>query len=160
MTDELLYERLAISAATSFSPLPSVHGHVVGNLTQLYPLLIAPLFGQSDVPASLTAAHILNAIVMSSAALPVFALARELQQSRRWALFAAGVAVAGPWMVLSSFLLTEVVAYPLFVWAVFAIERSLARPARRADAVALALIVLATFARVQLVVLLPAFAAT
>src|SRR2546423_10000201 len=155
MTDELLYERLAISAATSFSPLPSVHGHVVGNLTQLYPLLIAPLFGQSDVPASLTAAHILNAIVMSSAALPVFALARELQPSRAWALFAAGVAVAGPWMVLSSFLLTEGVAYPVFLWAGLFVERALPEPSRRGDAPALAAIGLAVGARGQLVVLLP-----
>ncbi|MDX6517031.1 MAG: hypothetical protein QOH73_2697 [Gaiellaceae bacterium] len=157
MTDELLYERLAISTATSFSPLPSIHGELIGNLNQLYPLLVAPVFGHGDVPASLTEAHVLNAIVMTSAALPVFALARELQGSRLWALFAAGVAVAGPWMVLSSFLLTEVVAYPAFVWAVFAIERAIARPSRRADALALALVGLATLSRVQLFVLLPAF---
>jgi hypothetical protein len=61
-------------------------------------------------------------------------------------------------MVLSSFLLTEVAAYPAFVWAVWAIERALARPGRRTDGLALALIAVATFARVQLVVLLPAFA--
>jgi hypothetical protein len=158
MTDELLYERLAINAAHTFSPLPAIHGHSVGNMNQLYPLLIAPIFGHGNVAASLTQAHVLNAIVMASAALPVFALAREMQQSRGWALFAAGVSVAGPWMVLSSFLLTEVAAYPAFVWAVWGIERALARPGRRADGLALALVALATFARVQLVVLLPAFA--
>jgi hypothetical protein len=158
MTDELLYERLAIGTATSYSPLPAIHGHVVGNLNQLYPLLIAPLFGFGNVPRSLTEAHVLNAIVMCSAALPVFALARVHVRSRAWALFAAGVAVVGPWMVLSSFLLTEVVAYPAFLWAVLAMERSLARPGRGADGLALALIALATFARVQLLVLLPAFA--
>jgi hypothetical protein len=158
MTDELLYERLAIHASHTLSPLPSIHGHVIGNLNQLYPLLIAPLFGHGNVPASLTAAHFLNALVMASAALPVFALARELQPSRAWALVAAGVSVAGPWMVLSSFLLTENVAYPAFCWAVWGIERSLARPGRSHDAAALLLIFLATFARVQLVVLLPAFA--
>jgi hypothetical protein len=158
MTDELLYERLAINAAQTLSPVPAIHGHVVGNLNQLYPLVIAPLFGARDVPVSLTQAHVLNALVMASAALPVYALARELQHSRRWALFAAGVAIAGPWMVLASFLLTEVIAYPAFLWAVFAIERSLSRPGRRADALALALIAVATLARVQLFVLLPAFA--
>ena len=83
MTDELLYERLAINAAHTFSPLPAIHGHAVGNMNQLYPLLIAPLFGHGNVADSLTQAHVLNAIVMASAALPVFALAREMQQSRR-----------------------------------------------------------------------------
>src|SRR3954447_3827335 len=158
MTDELLYERLAINAAQTFSPVPAIHGHGVANMNQLYPLLIAPVFGHRNVATSLTEAHVVNAIIMASAALPVFALARELQQSRAWALFAAGVSVAGPWMVLSSFLLTEVAAYPACVWAVWGMERALARPGRRADGLALALIALATAARVQLVVLLPAFA--
>ena len=45
---------------------------------QLYPLLIAPLFGHGDVPFAITAAHVLNAIVMASAALPAYALARNL----------------------------------------------------------------------------------
>ena len=42
MTDELLYERLAISIANTHSPLPQVHGEAVSNINQLYPLLIAP----------------------------------------------------------------------------------------------------------------------
>ena len=45
MTDELLYERLAISIANTHSPLPHVHGEAVSNINQLYPLLIAPAFG-------------------------------------------------------------------------------------------------------------------
>ena len=44
MTDELLYERLAISIANTHSPLPHVHGEAVSNINQLYPLLIAPAF--------------------------------------------------------------------------------------------------------------------
>src|SRR4051812_18510620 len=74
MTDELLYERLAISIAQGGSPLPRVHGAAIGNLNQLYPLLIAPLFGSGDVPGSLQAAHLLNAFVMASAAVPAFLL--------------------------------------------------------------------------------------
>src|SRR5437763_1624779 len=42
MTDELLYERLAISVAHLGSPLPHVHGVLIPNASQLYPLLIAP----------------------------------------------------------------------------------------------------------------------
>ena len=159
MTDELLYERLAVNAATTLSPLPAIHGQAVGNLNQLYPLLIAPLFGHGDVPFAITATHVLNAIVMASAALPAYALGRNVLGSSRWALAAAALAVVGPWMVLSSFLLTEVVAYPTFIWAVWGMERTLERPSRRADLVALVLIGVATSARVQLVVLLPALVA-
>src|SRR3954454_25036474 len=55
MTDELLYERLGISVAQTAVPLPRVHGQTIGNLNQLYPLLLAPLFGGGDVPSALTA---------------------------------------------------------------------------------------------------------
>ena len=44
MTDELLYERLAISVAHLGSPLPHVRGELIPNGSQLYPLLIAPVF--------------------------------------------------------------------------------------------------------------------
>src|SRR5438093_8283712 len=70
MTDELLYERLAISVARGHSPLPRVHATLVPNVNQLYPLLIAPVFGEQLVPQSLHAAHLLNAFVISSACIP------------------------------------------------------------------------------------------
>ena len=38
MTDELLYERLALSIARTHSPLPRVHTEAVSNINQLYPL--------------------------------------------------------------------------------------------------------------------------
>ena len=78
MTDELLYERLAISTAYSHSPLPYIHGELIGNVNQLYPLLLAPLFRETLVPTALTYAHVLNAVVMSSAAVPTFLLARRV----------------------------------------------------------------------------------
>src|SRR3954471_9087340 len=59
MTDELLYERLAISVAQSWSPVPHVHGQTIGNLNQLYPVLIAPFFGGGSTPGSLHDAHLL-----------------------------------------------------------------------------------------------------
>ncbi len=43
MTDELLYERLALSVDRTHSPLPHVHGEMVSNINQLYPLVIAPV---------------------------------------------------------------------------------------------------------------------
>src|SRR5207248_2935375 len=115
--------RLAISVARLQSPLPRIHGDLIPNASQLYPLVIAPVFRHGLVPASLHSAHILNAYVMASAALPAFLLARSVTGSRLAGYFVALVSVCVPWMVFSSFLLTEVVAYPAFLWAMLALQR-------------------------------------
>jgi hypothetical protein len=50
MTDELQVARLATSIADTLSPVPQVHGVYYGALSQLYPLLLAPLIGVLDAP--------------------------------------------------------------------------------------------------------------
>src|SRR3954470_21470317 len=81
MTDELLYERLALSVDRLHSPVPHVHGVVVGSINQLYPLLLAPIFASRPVAQSLQLAHVLNAFVMVSAAVPAYLLARRVTRS-------------------------------------------------------------------------------
>src|SRR6478752_5241272 len=70
MTDELLYERLALSVDRLHSPVPHVHGVVVGSINQLYPLLLAAVFASPSIEQGLHFAHVLNALVMVSAAVP------------------------------------------------------------------------------------------
>src|SRR6478735_4856647 len=154
MTDELLYERLAIGVFQLGSPLPHVHGELIPNLNQLYPLLIAPFFASGLVPESLHDAHALNAWVMSSACIPAFLLARRVTGRRLVAYALAVLTVCLPWIVLSSFLLTEVAGYPAFLWAVLAIQLAGASPSRRNDVLALLGICLAVFARTQFELLL------
>jgi hypothetical protein len=154
MTDELLYERLAISVARSHSPLPRVHGTLIPNVDQLYPVLVAPAFGSGLVPGSLHAAHFLNAFLVCSACIPAFLLARRAAGRALPAWFVAVATLVVPWGVLSSFLLTEVAAYPAFLWAAFAMLGAIERPSPRRDALALAGIGLAVLARTQFVVLL------
>jgi hypothetical protein len=159
MTDELLYERLALSVWQLASPLPHVHGELIPNLNQLYPLLIAPAFGGGLVPGSLDQAHAVNAWVMSSACIPAFLLARRVTGRRCVAYALAVLTVCLPWIALSSFLLTEVAGYPAFLWAVLAMQAAIASPSRRNDVLALLGIALAVFARTQfelLLVVLPA----
>jgi hypothetical protein len=153
MTDELLYERLAISVARLHSPLPHVHGELIPNGSQLYPLLIAPAFRHGFVPDSLHDAHVLNAYVMASAAVPAFLLARSVTGRRAVSYLVALLAVCVPWMVFSSFLLTEVAAYPAFLWAMLALQQATVAPRLRNDALALLGIALATLARTQFFVL-------
>ena len=56
MTDELYYERLAISVAQTGSQLPRIHGEVVQNVNQLYPVLLSFVHGDGNLAASLEAA--------------------------------------------------------------------------------------------------------
>lgn len=154
MTDELLYERLAISIGRLHSPLPRVHGEVIGNVNQLYPLLLAPLYGHGLIPASLHEAHVLNGFLMTSASIPTFLLTRRVTERPLLPYAAAALSVCIPWIALSSFLLTEVVAYPVFLWGMLAFQRCAVDPGTRGDLFALLCIALAILARTQFAVLL------
>jgi hypothetical protein len=154
MTDELLYERLAISVGQLHSPLPRIHGELIGNVNQLYPLLLAPLFDGSLVPSGLRDAHVLNAFVMSSAAIPAFLLARRVTNGSRLAYVVAVLTVCLPWIVLASFLMTEAVAYPAFLWAILALHNAAVAPRAWNDALLLLAIGVAILARTQFAVVL------
>ena len=149
MTDELLYERLAISIARLHSPLPRVHGELIANVNQLYPFLLAPFFRHGLVPAALHDSHVLNAFVMSSASIPAVLLSRRVTERRSLSYLVATLSVCIPWIALSSFLLTEVVAYPSFLWAVLGLQRAAVSPRARNDVLALAAVAIAILARTQ-----------
>jgi len=151
MTDELLYERLALSVARLHTPIPHVHGVSIPNVNQLYPLLLAPVLGDGSVAHGLQLAHVLNAVVMTSAAVPAFLLARR-SVGDAWATVAALLCVVVPWLVLASFLLTGVAAYPVFLWALFACTVAVDRPTPLRDALAVVAIAVAVGARTQFVV--------
>lgn len=153
MTDELLYERLALSIDRMHSPIPHVHGVAIGNINQLYPLLLAPVFASGTIAHGLHDAHVMNAFVIAFAAVPSYVLALRVTRSVWASGLAALLTVAVPWIVLSSFLLTEVAAYPVFVLALLAFHVALTEPSPRHDVYAAAAIVLAVVARMQFVVL-------
>jgi hypothetical protein len=149
MTDELGYERLAISIAQSHSLLPQTHGAFVRSLAQLYPALISPWFLHGYVPEDLRNAHIFNAWLMSSACIPAFLLARRVTGRRLPAYALALVTVCTPWIIYTTVLLTEVAGYPAFLWAILAMHKAITAPSRRNDVLALLGLVLAFFARTQ-----------
>ena len=157
MTDELYYERLAVSVAQTGSVLPRLHGELVSNVNQLYPMLISPLYGDGNVPASLAGAHRLNAFLITSAAIPVYLLARRIGLGRLLSIWVGALSVGVPWVALASFLLTEVVAYPAFCWALLALTHAVARKTWLTDLLALVVIGVAVLARTQFVVLLAVF---
>ncbi len=151
--DDLGYSRLAIALSESLGPLLHPVSEGLGRFNQLYMLTIAPVYGSFSNPTAFRIVHVWNALLMASAVVPAYLLAREVVQVRWAAYLAAALVGLCPWMTLASAMVTEIAAYPAFVWAVLAIQRALADPSVSRDLVALLAIGAATFARVQLVAL-------
>jgi hypothetical protein len=149
MTDELVWERLAVSIAQWHSLLPRLHGDVIRNLAQLYPVVLSPFFWSGYVATNLRDAHIFNAWLMTSAAIPAFLLARRVTD-RRWAAYLMALLTAAtPWIVYSTVLLTEVAAYPVFLWTVLAMHKAITEPRWRNDVLLVVALVVAFLARTQ-----------
>ena len=108
-----------------------------------------------DSPWSLRGGRILNALAWVSTAIPVYLLGRRLQLRPRWAALPAVVSVVVPWSVVTTAFLTENVAYPACLWALWAIWRTAVKPGVRADLLALALVLIAGLARTGLLLLAP-----
>ena len=152
MTDELLYTKLAQHFADTGSPLPVLHGEHVGFLGIVYSILLAPFYAALDPVAAFDAAHVLNAVLFASAAIPVYLLGRRVVPPE-YALVVAGLSVALPWAVNTATAMSESAAYPVFVWAVLACHGALAEPSPRRDALAIGGLALAFFTRPQFLVL-------
>jgi len=154
--DEIGYTRMAIRMGETLRPLALDQ---VGRdrLNQLYSLTLAPLYGLWGNRTAYHLAHVWNVLLMVSSAIPAYLLAKGLVTRRAVALLAALLVILAPWATIASAELTEVAAYPAAIWAFLAMTRSMTAPSPRRDALALAAIGLAVFARLQLVILLPLF---
>ncbi len=156
MTDELQFVRLAMSFAENLSLEPSIRGAAVDASNYLYPLLLAPLYATLDGDQAYEAARLLNAALMSSTAIPVYLLTREVGVGRLGGYLVAALSVAVPWLALADIIRDDAAAYPIFAWAVLAMQRAIAEPGAGRDALALVAIALATVTRTQFVILAPA----
>lgn len=153
--DEYLYT--AIARALGAGQAPNVRGTTANFPALLEPILAAPFHAlfSPELAYRLTQAE--NALLMSLAAIPVYLLARRLSLSSRYALCCAVFAVAIPDLVFASYTLADPVAYPFVMGALAAGVAALDRPTKRTQLLFLTLAFLATFARVQYVVLPAAF---
>ena len=102
-----------------------LHGEHVGFLGVVYSILLAPLYAALDPVTAFDAAHVLNAVLFASAAIPVYLLGRRVVPPE-CALVVAGLSVALPWAVNTATAMSESAAYPVFVWAVLACHGALA----------------------------------
>jgi hypothetical protein len=152
--DEMIYAELGRSL------WETGHLHILGQDAAFYSLLHPALIGLPlalfDTAVGYDVARVLQAFVMSLAAVPVFAWGRRLM-SERWALAAAALTLCLPGLAYSGLLMSETVFYPLVALAAWLAARALTEPTPRWQALLVAVVVLAVLTRLQGVVLVPAF---
>jgi hypothetical protein len=155
--DEYMYSELGRSLATTGHPL--VRGAHAEFPALLQPLVTAPAWLLDDVGTAYHVIQVMNALAMSLAAVPVYLLARRVGVGVRLAVAAAVLAVALPDLLYAGWMISEPYAYPLAVLAAYAAVRALERPTPRTQLAFLGASGLASFARVQFLILPLCFAA-
>jgi hypothetical protein len=152
--DELGYERMAQSFAHTGHF--SLFGKTGLAYSPLYPIVLSPVYAlTSSLHTAYEWAKVENAVLVSLSVFPVYAVARSVLRRDR-ALAAAGLSLLAPLMLYSGFEMSESLAYPLCLVAIWAMLRAVRRPGAGNDAILLGAIVLAAAARLELVVLVPA----
>ena len=154
-TDELLHSGLA-QAFASGNPF-EIRGEDVFFPAFLPALLQAPAWLIGDAGTAYVVAKTINALAMSAAVFPAYWLARRVVRPS-YALLVAAMAVAAPAMLYDAYLLSEALAYPVFLVTFAVLVRALETPSPRWGAAAVAMSVVAVGTRVQFVALPLVFA--
>jgi hypothetical protein len=152
--DELGYQRLAQSLGQS-GRLALFNKEGLSD-SPLYSAILAPIYALgASAPTAYQWIKIVNAVLISLSLFPIYKIARFVLP-RRASLLVATLSSLAPLMNYSSFVMSENLAYPLFLVAVWAMLAAVRDPGPRNDAVLLVSIVFASAARIQQVALFPA----
>jgi len=151
MPDEAIYGVRALGFWQHGS-LP-LFGSSGAGYSALYPVFAGGPLSIGSQATGYAILKVVQALVMSLAAWPVYAYTRRLVPEG-YALLAATLTLACPLVLFSGFVMTEVLYYPLAAAALLASARALATATLKDQAVALSLIAVAVATRVQGVVLL------
>jgi hypothetical protein len=118
----------------------------------VYPALVGGPLALAGLERGYDALKILQPIVMSLTAVPVFLWARRLA-TPGWALLAAALTLAVPGLLYTGLVMSEVVFYPVVVLAAWATASALEDPSRGRQALLVGAVVLASATRLQALVL-------
>ena len=124
---------------------------------RLYSTLLALTWGPFSPSTAYTLSHILNVVLLVSAIVPTTLLARRIIDVPLLRVLAVALGVAVPWLMIASHQLTENLAYPLFLWAVYATVRAAEEPSPVRQVAALVAIGALTLCRLNLGFVLIAF---
>jgi hypothetical protein len=152
--DEWLYTQAAEHMWTNLplGPIEQIPGWTRG-AQRLYTWLLAPSWGPLAPSAAYTVSHVVNVVLLVSAVWPAALIARRVVESAWLRLLAVALAVAVPWLLISANLLTENLAFPLFLWTCVAIIVAAERPRPATHLAALASVVALTLCRLNLAVM-------
>ena len=153
LPDEYTYSALARSIAGTGHP--TIRGVSAHFPALLEPILAAPFWLTHDPGLALRLTQAEHSVLMSLGAVPVYLLCRRLSLGTGYALAAAVLTLVSADLSYASYVMAEPVAFPLVLATVYAAVVALESPSRRAQLALIGLIGLATFARLQLVVLAP-----
>jgi hypothetical protein len=152
--DEYIYTQLARSIAHGHLAIRGAQAHFPALLE---PLLAAPFWTTNDPLLAYRLTLVMHGIAMALAAIPVYLLARRIGATRWQRTLVAALTVVAPTMTWSTYVTADAIAYPLALGAIAAGVAALENPRKRTQLLFLALSGLATFARVQYVILPVAF---
>ena len=152
--DEYIYAALGRSLAHGHYAIRGATTHFPGALE---PVVAAPLWGLFSLPTAYHLIQVENAIFASLAALPVYFLARRLRLSVLYSLLCALYTLVIPALVWIPYTMADILAYPLALFAVLAGLNALDAPARRDQLAFLASATLASLARIEYFVFIPAY---
>jgi hypothetical protein len=156
MPDEAIYGERALDL-WSHGELAILHGEGAG-YGLLYPVLAGAPLSVGRLATGYASLKLLQALTMSTVAVPVFFYGRRFMRPG-YALLAGALALSSPLMLYSGLVMTEVVIYPIAAFALLAIARAVETASLRHQAIAFAGIAAALLTRVQSVVLIAVFAA-
>ena len=132
--------------------------HGQGGYGILYPLVIGAPLSLGTVAHGYAALKLVQAFVVSLAAVPVFVLGRRLMADR-YALVASALTVAVPVLLYSGLIMTEVLFYPVAAGALLVIAYAVSSGTVRSQICAFVAILVAAATRPQAVVFVPVLAA-
>jgi hypothetical protein len=117
---------------------------------RMYPFVLAPAWGLLGASPAYTVSHLINVALLTSSVIPAALLARRLVDGALLRVLAVGLAVVLPPLTVGATLLTENLAMPLLLWAVYLIARTAERPTIANQVAALACIGALTLTRLNL----------
>ena len=147
--DELLYSKLAqsLSAGNGFT----FRGEPLFFPAPLAVFLQMPAWLIHSTPTAYAVVKALNVAVMASAVFPAYCISRRLMRPS-FALLCGATAVAGPPMLYAPYLMSEALAYPVFLLAFATMLRAIDRPSRWMEVAVIAVSLAAILTRLQFVV--------
>ncbi|HEU5371789.1 MAG TPA: hypothetical protein VFU51_05315 [Gaiellaceae bacterium] len=152
--DEYIYAALSRSLAHGDF---AVRDHRATFYAILQPLVATPLWSLFPTEIAYRLVQAENALAASLVVIPVWILGRRLGLARGTTYLVCAYALVVPMLVMIPVTISDFVAYPLAIGGVAAALRSLEEPSRKRQAMFLLIALLATLARIQYFVLVPAY---